>query len=181
MDAMKALSVLAKIAGFDLASKANTETQKSAVQEALEKLCDMQKQASESDADKVFGQSTVSAQKKVDLIVHYLQKRYSRQVTKRMKLSGYSDAPMYALELSLVRTGFSDPAPYLTIVGCETENPLEVNEKFLERYWKNRERQRDFESGKEKPFMDTLEIYQREDIASSESELLLKAEIEGIL
>lgn len=146
---------------------------------------DVMPKVSEADVERAtkenFSQSSVSDEKKVELIAHFLKKRYKREVKTRVKLSGYADAPLYALEMSVERTGYGDDVPYVNITGGQSSSPIEINRKFLEHYWNDRKRQHDYETGKETPFSNCLETYQKEDIASSESELLLKAEIEGIL
>ncbi len=146
---------------------------------------DVVPKASEADVERAikknFSQSNVSDEKKVELIAYFLKKRYKREVKTRVKLSGYANAPLYALEMSVERTGNRDDVPYVNIIGGQSSSPIDVNRKFLERYWYDRKRQHDYETGKETQFSNCLELYQKEDIASSESELLLKAEIEGIL
>ena len=146
---------------------------------------DVMPKVSEADVERAtkknFSQSNVSDEKKVELIAYFLKKRYKREVKTRVKLSGYANAPLYALEMSVERTSYKDDVPYVNITGGQSSSPIDVNRKFLEHYWNDRKRQHDYETGKETPFSNCLETYQKEDIASSESELLLKAEIEGIL
>ena len=146
---------------------------------------DVVPKVSEADVERAtktnFSQSNVSDEKKVELIAYFLKKRYKREVKTRVKLSGYANAPLYALEMSVERTSYKDDVPYVNITGGQSSSPIDVNRKFLEHYWNDRKRQHDYETGKEAPFSNCLETYQKEDIASSESELLLKAEIEGIL
>lgn len=146
---------------------------------------DVVPKVSEADVERAtkknFSQSNVSDEKKVELIAYFLKKRYKREVKTRVKLSGYANAPLYALEMSVERISNRDDVPYVNIIGGQSSSPIDVNRKFLERYWYDRKRQHDYETGKETKFSNCLELYQKEDIASSESELLLKAEIEGIL
>lgn len=146
---------------------------------------DVVPKVSEADVERAtkknFSQSNVSDEKKVELIAYFLKKRYKREVKTRVKLSGYANAPLYALEMSVERTSNRDDVPYVNIIGGQSSSPMEINHKFLEHYWDDRKRQHDYETGKETQFSNCLELYQKEDIASSESELLLKAEIEGIL
>ena len=146
---------------------------------------DVVPKVSEADVERAtkknFSQSNVSDEKKVELIAYFLKKRYKREVKTRVKLSGYANAPLYALEMSVEHTSYKDDVPYVNITGGQSSSPIDVNRKFLEHYWNDRKRQHDYETGKETPFSNCLETYQKEDIASSESELLLKAEIEGIL
>lgn len=149
------------------------------------KIEDVVPKVSEADIERAtkknFSQSNVSDEKKVELIAYFLKKRYKREVKTRVKLSGYANAPLYALEMSVERISNRDDIPYVNIIGGQSSSPIDVNRKFLERYWYDRKRQHDYETGKETQFSNCLELYQKEDIASSESELLLKAEIEGIL
>lgn len=146
---------------------------------------DVVPKVSEADVERAtkknFSQSNVSDEKKVELIAYFLKKRYKREVKTRVKLSGYANAPLYALEMSVERISNRDDVPYVNIIGGQSSSPIDVNRKFLERYWYDRKRQHDYETSKETISSNCLELYQKEDIASSESELLLKAEIEGIL
>lgn len=174
-EARKAMELLQKI-------KFLKEDIESATQKKKE---DAMPKVSEADIEKAtkenFSQSSVSDEKKVELIAYFLKKRYKREVKTRVKLSGYADAPLYGLEMTVERNGYGDDVPYVNIAGGVSSSPMEIYSKFLEHYWNDRKRQHDYETGKETPFSNCLETYQKEDIASSESELLLKAEIEGIL
>ena len=152
--------------------------------ESGDKKCMKATKESLDDAMKAnLKEANITPEQEVDLIKHFLEKRYNRKFDKKIKISGYIDAPKFSLELRIRRDGNDGlSTPFVAPSGTECDNIFDVHENFLDQYWKDRKRQLDAENGTN-PYDTSYskEIYEKEGIASSRAELILKAQIQGLI
>jgi hypothetical protein len=127
-------------------------------------------------------QIDISTDVEVDLIKTLLEKKFNKKFQMRVKAEGYLGEEMkYCLVVDDYCT--NDPHHrYHSVHGYETNNILDVKKEFLKSYWDKVKKVLD-SVGKTLDKWDTDMIADYRDImvASSREEMLIQAELEGMI
>lgn len=122
----------------------------------------------------------VTPQQEVDLILHYISEKVGYEFQLNVRLSGYANAPLYALEASPSTNEFLSSDRYVIMIGKEVANVLDIYQGFLERFWERRAEDLKVQNGEGEYFINEVSR-ELENIATSRNELLLKAQIAGLI
>lgn len=132
------------------------------------------------NADSVF--SSVSAETEVDIIRHYLEKKFNRKFRIRVKVEGYLDGEM---EYRLVLDDRTDGGlrNCHSVWGASSKNVFETKRAFVDSYWHNVKRGFDALSKNDLDNWDSQVAanYRETAVAGSREEMFLRATAEGII
>ena len=127
-------------------------------------------------------QIDISTDAEVDLIKAFLEKKFNKKFQMRVKAEGYlGDEMKYHLVVDDYCT--NDPHHrYHSVHGYETSNILDVKKEFLKSYWDKVKKVLD-SVGKtlDKWDTDMIADYRDTMVASSREEMLIQAELEGMV
>lgn len=125
--------------------------------------------------------SKLSIESEVNFLKSLLEKKFNRKFQIRVKVSGYLDDMKYSLVMDDYCT--NDPCyRYHSIYGYETKNILDIKSEFLKAYWDSVEKVHksvgkqldNWESEIVRDYKETMVVESRE-------ELLIKADLQGIV
>lgn len=126
--------------------------------------------------------SDISPDVEVNLIKTLLERKFNRKFQMRIKAEGYLGEKMnYRLVVDDYCT--NDPQRgYHSVLGYDTSNILDVKREFLRSYWDRAQKVHN-SIGKtlDKWSSDTIARYKDTMVASSREELLIHADLEGLI
>ena len=126
---------------------------------------------------------SLSAESEVAFIQKLLEKKFNKKFQTRVRVEGYLGEN--DMKYTLVMDDYCTDDPhheYHSIYGNSTENILDVRHAFLKAYWQNVEKGIN-SVGQELDEWDAkmVESYRNTIVAKSREELLIRAELEGII